>query len=56
MHEHREGKIVDKEKIRAALENLKKVTPSSPCWGEGRHQWTNTLFEEVDEFNTGDRT
>ena len=49
MHNHRNGEPIDKEKIRTALENLKQITPSSPCWPDGplRHAWTNVLFEET---------
>ncbi|KAH7129168.1 hypothetical protein EDB81DRAFT_871782 [Dactylonectria macrodidyma] len=46
MHKHYEGKVVDKEKIQAALERLKQVTPSSPVWHnrETRHSWTRDMF------------
>ncbi|KAI1070987.1 hypothetical protein LB507_011069, partial [Fusarium sp. FIESC RH6] len=49
MHNHRNGEPIDKERIRTALENLKQITPSSPCWPDGplRHAWTNVLFEET---------
>lgn len=46
MHEHYEGKDVDKDEIRAALERLKQVTPSSPIWEnrEMRHSWTKDVL------------
>ncbi|KAH6951521.1 hypothetical protein DER45DRAFT_510669 [Fusarium avenaceum] len=47
MHEHWNGRPVDKDEIRAALERLKQVTPSSPAWHnrETRHSWTDVLFK-----------
>jgi hypothetical protein len=47
MHEHWNGRPVDKDEIRAALERLKQITPSSPVWEnrETRHSWTHVLFE-----------
>ncbi|RFN46003.1 hypothetical protein FIE12Z_9754 [Fusarium flagelliforme] len=48
-YDYSNGEPVDKERIRKALENLKQITPSSPCWpgGPSRHPWTNVLFEET---------
>ncbi|KAM0350577.1 hypothetical protein ACHAPU_003061 [Fusarium lateritium] len=47
MHENWNGNPVDKDEIRAALERLEEITPSSPCWGDQqvRHSWTKALFE-----------
>ncbi|UPK96446.1 hypothetical protein LCI18_007381 [Fusarium solani-melongenae] len=46
MHEYYEGNDVDKDGIRAALERLKQVTPSSPIWEnrETRHSWTKDVL------------
>lgn len=47
MHEHSEGKVVDKDEIRAALERLKQITPSSPIWPyqDTRHGWSDAILE-----------
>ncbi|KAM0209437.1 hypothetical protein ACHAQI_006484 [Fusarium lateritium] len=47
MHEHWNGRPMDTDEIRAALERLQQITPSSPVWEnrETRHSWTNVLFK-----------
>ncbi|KAF5708760.1 hypothetical protein FMUND_10435 [Fusarium mundagurra] len=46
MHDYWDGRPVDKDKVREALEHLQQVTPSSPVWStRNAHSWTKNLFE-----------
>ncbi|TVY68434.1 hypothetical protein Focb16_v002557 [Fusarium oxysporum f. sp. cubense] len=46
MHDYWDGQRVDKNKVRAALERLQQITPSSPVWpNRNAHSWTKDLLE-----------
>ncbi|KAH7154130.1 hypothetical protein DER46DRAFT_628035 [Fusarium sp. MPI-SDFR-AT-0072] len=46
MHDYWGGQPVDKNKVRAALERLQQITPSSPVWpNRNAHSWTKDLLE-----------
>ncbi|KPM42506.1 hypothetical protein AK830_g4045 [Neonectria ditissima] len=49
LHENLEGKPVDKDEVRAAMERLREITPSSPCWSDGgveaRYPWIKDILQ-----------
>ncbi|KAH7236976.1 uncharacterized protein BKA55DRAFT_597482 [Fusarium redolens] len=48
MHDYWDGQPVDKNEVRAALERLQQITPSSPVWpNRNAHSWTTNLLEQT---------